>query len=129
MGEEGASESDCFSRSPPFALTGSARTGAGSAACERQGREMGSPLQKRTPSGRLRLHWALCVGVWLGHDLRLLNRLLEALVIVIHGGAQEQAEDERRDGEEEEHAELAEDIGLINAGDGAAECVDAVGGR
>lgn len=36
-----ASESACFSRSPPFALTNSARTGAGSAACERQGREMG----------------------------------------------------------------------------------------
>lgn len=50
-------------------------------------------------------------------------------MIVIHGGAQEQAEDERWDGEEEEHAELAEDIGLVNAGDGAAECVDAVGGR
>lgn len=129
MGELGASESVCCRRSPPFALTNSARTGAGCGLRERQGRGMGPPLQKRTPSESLRLHWALCVGVWLGHDLRLLNRLLEALVIVIHGGAQEQAEDERRDGEEEEHAELAEDIGLINAGDGAAECVDAVGGR
>ena len=50
-------------------------------------------------------------------------------MVVIHGGTQEQTEDECRDGEEKEHAELTEDVGLVNAGDGAAERVDAVGGR
>ena len=83
---EKASESACCSRSHPFALTGSAGIGAGSAPVSAKGGD-GSATAKRTPSEPLRLHWALNVGGRLCHDLRLLNRLLEALVVVIHGGA------------------------------------------